>query len=161
MKYDISKKTAPKVVKLGKMNENSAIFALTDIKIHARTYRSDDFPCSRSARNWSQIHVSWPHLEEIMRQNGQSRSRIGRDKGQFTNITEAIPHRTLAYLRCRNDALRLKKTSKITRTVRLERAESPKALSPGQWIQAARPEGAEALSPGQRPGCSSNRQGAL
>ena len=109
MKHDTSKKAAPKVVKLGKMNENSAIFALTDIKIHARTYRSDDFPCSRSARNWSQIHVSWPHLEEIMRHNGQSRSRVGRDKGQFTNITEAIPHRTLAYLRCRNEALRLKK----------------------------------------------------
>ena len=58
MKYDISKKTTPKVLKLGKMNENSAIFALTDIKIPARTYRSDDFPCSRSARKWSQIHVS-------------------------------------------------------------------------------------------------------
>ena len=58
MKHDTSKKTAPKVLKLGNMNENSAIFALTDIKIHARTYRSDDFPCSRSARNWSQIHVS-------------------------------------------------------------------------------------------------------
>ena len=114
MKHDTSKKTAPKVLKLGKMNENSAIFALTDIKIHARTYRSDDFPCSRSARNWSQIHVSRPHLEGIMRHNGQSCSRIGRDKGQFTNITEAIPHRTLAYLWCRNEALRLKKTSKIT-----------------------------------------------
>ena len=38
------------------------------------------------------------------------------------------------------------------RTVRLERAESPKALSPGQWTQSARPEGAEALSPGHRPG---------
>ena len=50
MKYDISKKTAPKVLKLGKMNENNAIFALTGIKIHARTYRSDDFPCSRDAR---------------------------------------------------------------------------------------------------------------
>ena len=58
MKYDISKKTAPKVLKLGKMNENNTIFALTGIKIHARTYRSDDFPCSRSARKWSQIHVS-------------------------------------------------------------------------------------------------------
>ena len=43
MKYDISKKTALKVLKLGKMNENSTIFALTGIKIHARTYRSDDF----------------------------------------------------------------------------------------------------------------------
>ena len=32
------------------------------------------------------------------------------------------------------------------------RAEGPKAHSPGQWTQAARPEGAEALSPGQRPG---------
>ena len=32
------------------------------------------------------------------------------------------------------------------------RAEGPEALSPGQWIQAARPERAEALSPGQRPG---------
>ena len=31
-------------------------------------------------------------------------------------------------------------------------AEGPKALSPGQRPQAARPEGAEALSPGQRPG---------
>ena len=72
MKYDISKKTAPKVLKQEKMNENSAIFALTGIKIHARTYRSDDFPCSRSARNWSQIHVSWPHLEGIMRHEGQS-----------------------------------------------------------------------------------------
>ena len=41
------------------------------------------------------------------------------------------------------------------------RAEGPKALSPGQWTQAARPEGAEALSPGHRPGCSSNQQGAL
>ena len=50
MKYDVSKKTAPKVLKQGKMNENSAIFALTGIKIHARTYRSDDFPCSRYAR---------------------------------------------------------------------------------------------------------------
>ena len=30
-------------------------------------------------------------------------------------------------------------------------AEGPKALSPGQRPQAARPEGAEALSPGQRP----------
>ena len=58
MKYDISKKTAPKVLKLGKMNENSAIFVLTGIKIHAQTYRSDDFPCSRSVRKWSQIHVS-------------------------------------------------------------------------------------------------------
>ena len=58
MKYDISKKTALKVLKLGKMNENSTIFALTGIKIHARTYRSDDFPCSRSTRNWIQIHVS-------------------------------------------------------------------------------------------------------
>ena len=58
MKYDISKKTALKVLKLGKMNENNAIFALTGIKIHTRTYRSDDFPCSRSARNWIQIHVS-------------------------------------------------------------------------------------------------------
>ena len=72
----------------------------------------------------------------------------------FSNITEAIHHRTLTYLRCRNDALRLKKTSKITRTVRLERAEIPKVHNPGQWIQAARPEGAEALSPGQRPGLS-------
>ena len=72
MKYDISKKTAPKVLKQEKMNENSAIFALTGIKIHARTYRSDDFPCSRSARNWSQIHVSCPHLEGIMRHEGQS-----------------------------------------------------------------------------------------
>ena len=72
MKHDTSKKTAPKVLKLGKMNENSTIFALTGIKIHARTYRSYDFPCSRSARNWSQIHVSWPHLEGIMRHNGQS-----------------------------------------------------------------------------------------
>ena len=44
MKYDISKKTALKVLKLGNMNENSAIFTLTGIKIHARTYRSDDFP---------------------------------------------------------------------------------------------------------------------
>ena len=72
MKYDISKKTALKVLKQEKMNENSAIFTLTGIKIHARTYRSDDFPCSRSARNWSQIHVSWPHLEGIMRHEGQS-----------------------------------------------------------------------------------------
>ena len=72
MKYDVSKKTAPKVLKQGKMNENSAIFALTGIKIHARTYRSDEFPCSRSARKWSQIHVSWPHLEGIMRYDGQS-----------------------------------------------------------------------------------------
>ena len=60
----------------------------------------------------------------------------------FSNITEAIHHRTLTYLRCRNDA------------VRLERAEIPKVHSPGQWIQAARPEGAEALSPGHRPGLS-------
>ena len=72
MKYDVSKKTATKVLKLGNMNENSAIFTLTGIKIHARTYRSDDFPCSRSARNWSQIHVSWPHLEGIIRHEGQS-----------------------------------------------------------------------------------------
>ena len=96
----------------------------------------------------------------------------------FSNITEAIHHRTLTYLRCRNDALRLKKTSKITRTVRLERAEIPKvhspgqwiqaarpegaeALSPGQWIQAARPEGPNALSPGQRPGYNGNQQCAL
>ena len=50
MKYDVSKKTATKVLKLGNMNENSAIFALIGIKIHARTYRSDDFPCSRDAR---------------------------------------------------------------------------------------------------------------
>ena len=72
MKNDISKKTATKVLKLGNMNENSAIFTLTGIKIHARTYRSDDFPCSRSARKWNQIHVSWPHLEGIMRHEGQS-----------------------------------------------------------------------------------------
>ena len=72
MKNDISKKTATKVLKLGNMNENSAIFTLTGIKIHARTYRSDEFPCSRSARKWSQIHVSWPHLEGIMRQEGLS-----------------------------------------------------------------------------------------
>ena len=58
MKYDISKKTATKVLKQENMNENSAIFALTGIKIHARTYCSDDFPCSRDARNWSPIHVS-------------------------------------------------------------------------------------------------------
>ncbi len=58
MKNDISKKTTSKVLKQENMNENSAIFALTGIKIHARTYRSDDFPCSRDARNWSQIHVS-------------------------------------------------------------------------------------------------------
>ena len=32
------------------------------------------------------------------------------------------------------------------------RAEGPKAHSPGQWTQAARPEGAEALSPGHHPG---------
>ena len=44
MKNDISKKTATKVLKLGNMNENSAIFTLTGIKIHARTYRSDEFP---------------------------------------------------------------------------------------------------------------------
>ena len=50
MKNDISKKTTSKVLKQENMNENSAIFALTGIKIHARTYRSDDFPCSRSAR---------------------------------------------------------------------------------------------------------------
>ena len=50
MKNDISKKTATKVLKLGNMNENSAIFTLTGIKIHARTYRSYDFPCSRYAR---------------------------------------------------------------------------------------------------------------
>ena len=72
MKYDVSKKPATKVLKQENMNENSAIFTLTGIKIHARTYRSDDFPCSRSARNWSQIHVSWPHLEGIMRHEGQS-----------------------------------------------------------------------------------------
>ena len=41
------------------------------------------------------------------------------------------------------------------------RAEGPKAHSPGQWTQAARPEGAEALSPGQRPGYNANLQGAL
>ena len=41
------------------------------------------------------------------------------------------------------------------------RAEGPKALSPGQRPQAARPERAEALSPGQRPGYNGNRQGAL
>ena len=35
------------------------------------------------------------------------------------------------------------------RTVRLKRAEIPKAHSSGQWTQAARPEGAEAHSPGQ------------
>ena len=40
-------------------------------------------------------------------------------------------------------------------------AEGPKALSPGQRPQAARPEGAEALSPGQRPGYKSNQHGAL
>ena len=40
------------------------------------------------------------------------------------------------------------------------RAEDPKAHSPGQWTQAARPEGAEALSPGQRPGYNANLQGA-
>lgn len=34
MKYDISKKTAPKVLKLEKINENSTIFALTGIKNH-------------------------------------------------------------------------------------------------------------------------------
>lgn len=65
MKYDISKKTALKVLKLGNMNENSAIFTLTGIKIHARTYRSDEFPCSRSARKWSQIHypdLIWKEL---------------------------------------------------------------------------------------------------
>ena len=28
--------------------------------------------------------------------------------------------------------------------------EGAEALSPGQWVQSARPEGAEALSPGQR-----------
>ena len=50
MKNDISKKTATKVLKLGNMNENSAIFTLTGIKIHARTDRADDFPCSRYAR---------------------------------------------------------------------------------------------------------------
>ena len=44
MKHDTSKKTAPKVLKLGKMNENSAIFALTGIKIHARTYLPMIFP---------------------------------------------------------------------------------------------------------------------
>ena len=38
-----SQKDCPKVLKLGNMNENSAIFILTGIKIHARTYRSDDF----------------------------------------------------------------------------------------------------------------------
>ena len=32
MKYDISKKTAPKMPKLGKRNENCVIFALTGIK---------------------------------------------------------------------------------------------------------------------------------
>ena len=65
MKNDISKKTAPKVLKQEKMNENSAIFTLTGIKIHARTYRSDEFPCSRSARKWSQIHypdLIWKEL---------------------------------------------------------------------------------------------------
>ena len=50
MKYDISKKTTLKVLKQEKINENSTIFALTGIKIHARTYCSDDFPCSRDAR---------------------------------------------------------------------------------------------------------------
>ena len=50
MKYDISKNTALKVLKQEKINENNAIFVLTGIKIHARTYRSDDFPCSRDAR---------------------------------------------------------------------------------------------------------------
>ena len=49
MKYDVSKKPATKVLKKENMNENSAIFTLTGIKIHARTYRSDDFPCSRDA----------------------------------------------------------------------------------------------------------------
>ena len=38
-----SQKRPPKGAKTGKMNENSAIFTLTGIKIHARTYRSDDF----------------------------------------------------------------------------------------------------------------------
>ena len=36
--------------------------------------------------------------------------------------------------------------------IQAARPEGAKALSSGQWIQAARPEGAEALSPGQRPG---------
>ena len=67
-----SQKRLPKGAKTGNMNENSAIFTLTGIKIHARTYRSDDFPCSRDARNWSQIHVSRSHLEGIMRHDGQS-----------------------------------------------------------------------------------------
>ena len=73
MKYDVSKKTAPKVLKQENMNENSAIFTLTGIKIHARTYRSDDFPCSRSTRQWSQIHVSRPHLEGIIRYDEKPR----------------------------------------------------------------------------------------
>ena len=73
MKNDISKKTATKVLKLGNMNENSAIFTLTDIKIHTRTYRSDDFPCSRSTRQWSLIHVSRPHLEGIIRYDEKPR----------------------------------------------------------------------------------------
>ena len=41
--------------------------------------------------------------------------------------------------------------------IQAARPERAEALSPGQWIQAARPERAEALSPGQRPGYNGNQ----
>ena len=74
------------MLKQGKMNENSAIFTLTGIKIHARTYRSDDFPCSRSTRQWSQIHVSDLSWKEMCGMMGNLVADSGCNKGQFTNI---------------------------------------------------------------------------
>ena len=49
MKNDNSKKTSTKRLKLDNMNENSDIFTSTGIKIHARTYHSDEFPVSGPA----------------------------------------------------------------------------------------------------------------
>ncbi len=44
MKYDISKKTAPKVLKQGKYERKQCHFTLTGIKIHARTFVPMIFP---------------------------------------------------------------------------------------------------------------------
>ena len=95
MKYDVSKKTAPKVLKQGKMNENSAIFALTGIKIHARPIVPMIFPVLDT--HVSRAKFMYPDLiwKELCGMMGNP------------------PSHTCLF-EMRNDALRLKKASKIT-----------------------------------------------
>ena len=132
MKFDISKKTAPKMPKLGKRNENSVIFALTGIKAMHKPIVPMIFPvlgAHASGAKFMYPDLSW---KEMCGTTGDFVADSGCNKRQLTNITETILHRILANLGCRNYVLRFKKMPKITSPVGEKKFPSWRKKFP-QW----------------------------